>query len=146
MGRWTEPQIWFDIEFAGRPLRLANIHLVPPIWWGGYTTLRAGGAALTAWAGGPEGERPDVLMGDFNSVRRSCIQRGLAQAGYVEAHAAAGRGRGSTWPRRGLFRFAPGVRIDHAYVGPGLRVLSAKVSEDYGSDHAGVIVELARDR
>jgi endonuclease/exonuclease/phosphatase (EEP) superfamily protein YafD len=145
VGRWTEPQIWFDVEFDGRPVRIANIHLLPPIWWGAFGTLRAGAGTLAEWAKFPDGERPDVLMGDFNSVRRSCTLRGLVRAGYVEAHAAAGAGRGSTWPRKGVFRLVPGVRIDHAFVAPGLRVVDARVGDDFGSDHAPVIVEIARD-
>jgi endonuclease/exonuclease/phosphatase (EEP) superfamily protein YafD len=73
------------------------------------------------------------------------VLRRLRAAGLVEAHgrgrrgASAGRWRGTTWPRTGALRWAPGIRLDHVLHAPALVCDYAAVCADVGSDHAPIV-------
>lgn len=142
---WSEPQISVVVDLDGRALRVQNIHLLPPVDSKFFAQQRAGALALAAAASGPADERPHVLMGDFNAVYGSSVIRAIRRAGMIDAQASAGGwrgGRGSTWPRLGVLRFAPGLQLDHALVDPILAIGEARVGEDFGSDHKPVIVRI----
>lgn len=143
-GSFSEPQVTIEVEHRGGPVRICNVHLLPPVSGRLFGEQRRAARALAAWASRRDATSPDVFMGDFNATARTGVIGGLLDSGYVEAHAEAGFGRGSTWPKRGSLRFAPGIRIDNALVGPGWRVLEARVGEDVGSDHRPVIVVIDR--
>jgi len=143
-GSFREPQITIEVEHRGAPARICNVHLLPPVSAAMFGEQRRAAQSLAAWAAQRSATSPDVFMGDFNATARTGVVGGLLDVGYVEAHAAAGRGRGATWPKRGSLRFVPGIRIDQALVGPGWRVLEARVGEDVGSDHRPVIVVIDR--
>lgn len=139
----SEPQISVCVEHEGRPVRVSNVHLLPPVGLGYFAQQRRVALSLAKWAGGASEDRPDMLIGDFNSTQRSGIHAAMRRAGLREAHATAGSFRGSTWPRNGTLRLAPGVRIDNAFVRPELEVTEAMVGPDVGSDHKPILVRVA---
>lgn len=92
-----------------------------------------------------------ALLGDHNARPGSAPLQLLTAAGFVDAHAVAGCGEGSTFPA-----IDPLVRIDYAWVRNG-RVLTSRVVTEppFGrtdgdpeptlSDHLPVLVEVALD-
>ncbi|MDA2805327.1 endonuclease/exonuclease/phosphatase family protein [Nocardiopsis suaedae] len=82
-----------------------------------------------------EGGGPVVVAGDLNTA---ATDRAMdAFDGFGEAQRAAGWGPGFTWPAS-----APMVRLDHVFY-RGMEARSAEVHEVAGSDHRGVVAELA---
>jgi endonuclease/exonuclease/phosphatase (EEP) superfamily protein YafD len=138
-----EPQITVAVDLAGKPLRITNLHVLPPVSLSYFREQRRTARAIASWAHGDANEPPHVIMGDFNSTCRTSILRPFLQHGWREAHAAAGWWRGSTWPRIGRLALAPGLRLDHLLVTPGVVPLQARTGDDTGSDHRPVIVDLA---
>ena len=82
-----------------------------------------------------------VLAGDFNVPEPSALLAGLFPD-TEDAFSSAGLGYGYTFPT-GQRRF-PWMRLDRVMVGPGLTAISARVAGDRGSDHAALLVEIAR--
>lgn len=138
-----EPQISAEIDVDGRAMRLVNVHLLPPVNLRMFSDQRWCAGLLGEWASGrARAEPPHVFMGDFNAVARSPVIGAIRAAGFREAHQLAGSWRGSTWPRRGMLRHSPGIRIDHALIHPDIALIEARTSEDFGSDHRAVIVRV----
>ncbi len=134
------PRVAATVLFDGRPLLVRNVHLPSP---GVLTILPEQTRAAEALADEARtAGAPALLAGDFNSPHDAPTLRALRKAGLIEAHRAAGRGRGATWPRRTFLRRFPGVGIDHVYVTPELEPVRAEVGETFGSDHAPVIVRV----
>ncbi len=83
---------------------------------------------------------PVVVGGDLNEGPEGRAAALLREV-LVDAWEAAGGGPGETFPAR-----APSARIDHVYVGPGVRVRSARVPDEpvflEASDHRPVVVDL----
>lgn len=110
------------------------------------------------------GDRPAILLGDFNALPDSEEIAMLLQAGFVDAFAVAGSDEGITWDeernaniqlqRRTYPEEIPqdprNKRIDYVFVrSSGLSVTRAMVVLDrpieglYPSDHFGVLVKIA---
>jgi endonuclease/exonuclease/phosphatase (EEP) superfamily protein YafD len=92
---------------------------------------------------------PVVLAGDYNATMDHRGLRVLSAAGLVDAHDAAGRGLGLTWPRRsyrgaGRWPALPIMRLDHVFVPPTLGVRAVRTATSAGSDHRRVIADLSR--
>jgi endonuclease/exonuclease/phosphatase (EEP) superfamily protein YafD len=83
-----------------------------------------------------ESHDPDLVLGDFNSPRRS---RALAllPAGFRHAYDASGTGWSSTWPAR-----LPLLAIDQTIVGPRLAVRGYRLQTTRISDHRLQVTEL----
>jgi len=83
-----------------------------------------------------ESHDPDLVLGDFNSPRRS---RALARlpAGFRHAYDASGTGWSSTWPAR-----LPLLAIDQTIVGPRLAVRGYRLQTTRISDHRLQVTEL----
>lgn len=142
---WTEPQIAVDVEVGGRPVRLMNIHLLSPVGPRYITEQRLQAARLSELVRSEIDAGVDlVLAGDFNATPGSHHYRAMEQAGLRESHAAAGRGRGTTWCRAGRLAHLPGIRLDHVFFSPGLVCLEARTGGDTGSDHRPVMARIAR--
>ncbi len=137
---WDVPQIMAFVELGGREVCLWNLHLLPPVSFDAVAWQAARGAELAAVAA--ETGVPTLVCGDFNSPWTGQPLDSLRRGGYTEAHRAAGRGPGNTWPRRTVLRFAPGVRIDHVAVPPEMRCAEAWTGEDTGSDHRPVFARV----
>lgn len=90
--------------------------------------------------------QPDLALGDFNATADHAPMRALAAAGYRDAGELADRGWQPTWPARGVFDLLglPLAQIDHVLVGPRLAALAMRTTTIAGSDHRGVLAEVAR--
>jgi len=91
---------------------------------------------LTRILGMIEERDPDLVLGDFNSPRRS---RSLSRlpAGFRHAYDVAGSGWSSTWPA-----FLPLLAIDQTIVGPRLAVRRYGLRTTKISDHRLQLTEL----
>ena len=78
----------------------------------------------------------------------AAYQEAAAQAaesqrvGLADAFDLGGWGRGSTWPVTSFFRYLPGVRLDHIYLGGGLTCSDCRTGVGEGSDHRPVIAKI----
>jgi endonuclease/exonuclease/phosphatase family metal-dependent hydrolase len=120
--------------------------------------------ATIAFVAQVAGDKPAILLGDFNALPESEEIALLRQAGFIDAFAAAGAGDGITWDeeRNANIRLQrrahpdeipedpPNKRIDFVFVrGAGLTVRRAEVVLDRAvegivpSDHYGVLAEVA---
>lgn len=138
-----EPQISIAVEHDGMPMRLTNVHLLPPVSGSYFAQQRHGASELARWQADPaRTDPPDVLAGDFNATNGSGIISTIRASGLRDAQREAGWWRGSTWPRVGTLAYVPGLQLDHVLLGSRVACEEAHVGEDFGSDHRPVIVRL----
>lgn len=138
-----EPQITVAIEHDGKPMRVTNVHLLPPVSGSYFAQQRHGASELARWqADAARPDRPDVLAGDFNATFFSGIISTILSAGMRDAQRESGWWRGSTWPRVGALAYMPGLQLDHVLLGSRVHCEEAHVGGDFGSDHRPVIVRL----
>lgn len=130
--------IWMAVDVGGTELQVINTHL------GLRRRERLAQVAELlgpAWLGGAENRHdPTVIVGDFNAGPGSASYRNLLRHGRdVQLHAAA-RIR-ATFPSR-----FPVLRIDHIFIGEGLRALRAEVVADRlartASDHLPLLATI----
>jgi len=140
------PEFRFVVDCKGRRVACRAVHILPPNL--AFLPARHAQSAdvyqdvrddLT------DAGLPLVVAGDFNWTERSAMHRRFRALGLTDAHEAAGFGLGDTWPVAGWLRYVPGVRIDHVYVGNGVRVVGCRTGTGAGSDHRPVVVDLALD-
>lgn len=101
------------------------------------------------------GSAPAILVGDFNMTPRHPCHAQLVAAGLVDAHIAAGVGRGATFPLRpGRMRrvdhrmnwvpLPPVARVDYIWHTGDLETLGSWIGKrGAGSDHRPVLARLA---
>lgn len=82
-----------------------------------------------------------ILAGDFNVSESSALLDGLFP-GTEDAFASVGLGYGYTFPTGE--RRLPWLRLDRVLVGQGLTAISARVAGEHGSQHAALLVQIAR--
>ncbi len=143
-----DPQVRAEIVVGGATIAFVNVHLVPPSTMTWVVGQRREAARLAGLArqeiGGLAEEGALIIAGDFNATAASPHLAVLRGSGLREAHAAAGLGRGTTWPRRGPLRLAPGIRIDHILFAGGLECVECGVCGDVGSDHRPTFARFVR--
>ena len=83
-----------------------------------------------------ERETPDLVLGDFNSPRRSRALDPLPD-GYAHAYDAAGRGWTYSWPVP-----FPVLAIDQAIVGARLETLRYALHSTIVSDHRMQVLDI----
>lgn len=89
---------------------------------------------------GEPGDRPMIMLGDFNATRDHAPMRELAGQGLTDAADQAGAGYGPTWGPGGLPRL---FEIDHVLVSDDdINASGLSRHEVEGTDHAAVIAEL----
>jgi endonuclease/exonuclease/phosphatase (EEP) superfamily protein YafD len=98
----------------------------------------------TAAGVGREADGPTLLIGDLNSSYWHPDFRRLLDAGFVDAHAAAGAGFSTSWPND--WRIPPFVRLDHALTAGGLVSTGVRDFDIPGGDHLGLVVTVAPAR
>lgn len=131
--------LWVTVEWQGRQWQIVNTHL-------GLTPAerhRQLQALLSAeWLGHPLCSDPRVLCGDLNAPPRSALCRRLANRLQDAVREAQRRQVRATFPSR-----LPLVRLDHIFVGPGIRVSQAEVPASplarTASDHLPLVVEVS---
>jgi len=131
--------LWVAIDVGdGVEVQVINTHLgLAPR----EQQIQAAALAGDQWLGAPARRDPLILLGDFNATSRTVAYRTLA-AKLGDAHAvrAARQGRVATFPTA-----MPILRIDHAFVSQGIRVvrLAAAVSplSRLASDHLPLVID-----
>jgi endonuclease/exonuclease/phosphatase (EEP) superfamily protein YafD len=140
IGRVFVEQTRAVVRFGGRDVAVYNIHLLPPRRLNYTLEGRVQFADLLKNLS--EEKLPYAMGGDFNLTNDTPQHRDLRRIGARDVHDVVGQGRGATWPVNSFFRYVPGLRLDHVYVGPGLTPVRAETGVGRGSDHRPVITEL----
>lgn len=131
---YRERLVTADIEFSGRKIHLASIHLSKPYFdflheseiWQAYRRLK-------------DKTGPMLMAGDFNSAILARDMRDFL--GSLDLKTAPDEP--NTWPVKGT---ALGVPIDHILTRQPLGIKSIRrLDEAYGSNHFGLIAELVFD-
>ena len=135
------------VEHDGRRVAVWDVHPASP---GGLGSFVMGRRQTADLIDGLRAEPlPHVVAGDFNAATGTANLQAMLDSGLDEVQAAAGVGPGWTWPRqrRGRilkwFAKLPGLRIDQCFFSPELTATRAAVGPYHGSDHLGVIADLA---
>jgi len=137
-GSWS-----VDIELAQGSVRLFAVHPYPPIQDTGH--WRADLETLTAAVA----ERhPDLVAGDFNATADHREFRDLLAAGLRDTAERTNAGWQPTWPAGGAVTVLGVplprlVQIDHVLVGSRLTSRSMSTVAIDGTDHRGVLAEVA---
>lgn len=105
----------------GTPLRLLALDLPSGLRWHRDPLLRRVNQLLVT-------RRPDLVLGDFNAVRRATQLQSLPE-GYRHAYDAAGSGWSYTWPLP-----IPFLAIDHCLIGPRIQPIEYVLGTGH-SDH-----------
>ena len=132
--------LWVEVEVEdGKRLQVLNTHLglVPR-----EQQLQAAEIAGAAWLGSPSRRGHLALVGDMNAPPRSVVyrtfSRELADAEKIRPRRTE---RIATFPSQ-----APVLRIDHVFVGDGVRVAGMHVPATslarVASDHRPLVVDL----
>ncbi|MBL8776717.1 MAG: endonuclease/exonuclease/phosphatase family protein [Acidimicrobiales bacterium] len=123
------------VRVGGRAVRIVNVHVPPPlddhhlsVWSHALDELRNRAT-----------DRRVVLMGDFNATDDHARFRRLKASGFADA--LDGSGWSATWPADRLV--PPLLRLDHALLSEGLTAHRAETLSVPGSDHRGVLVDVA---
>ena len=132
--------LWVAIQWGDGELHVFNTHL-------GLRARerRAQVEALLGpdWLGHPDCRGPVVLCGDFNTLPGAREYRRLRQRLRDAQRELAGHR-----PRGTFFGRWPALRLDHVFIGGGLRVVDVEVPGSelarVASDHLPLLVELAR--
>jgi endonuclease/exonuclease/phosphatase (EEP) superfamily protein YafD len=140
LGRAGVEQTRAVVRLGGRDVAVYNVHLLPPRRLDYTVDSRLQFADLCKALS--EERLPYVVGGDLNLTETTPQHRDLKRVGAVDAHDAAGWGPGWTWPVNSIFRYVPGLRMDHVYAGNGLAATRCQTGEGRGSDHRPVVVDL----
>lgn len=132
------PWIEVVVDAPAGPLRVFAVHTIPPMAADPFAQRNRQLAEVTARAAASA--EPAVVAGDLNATLWS---RGLRDAleGSRLRPASHGHGLRGTWPAR--LAFTGGLLIDHVLVDARLAVLDHRVGPPVGSDHLGVVVDVA---
>jgi endonuclease/exonuclease/phosphatase (EEP) superfamily protein YafD len=136
------------VDVEGTQLAMWNIHTKsPPIDPG------VDGGSLTEWRQDLEevkgllhGEQGNVVAaGDFNSVWSHRPYREIISNGYRDEHIEHGRGYARTWAVNSEWgqRLGGYVRLDHLLTRGSARALNVDEVPGNGSDHKGLISDIA---
>lgn len=123
------------------PLLLMGVHPVNPM--AGAATWASDAATLRTHIRAHAHE-PLIVAGDFNAIDRHATMRPLlGPDGFRSTADLAGAGFQRTWPTHAYTPF-PILGIDHVLVNGPLTALSHRTFVIDGTDHAGLLTEVAR--
>ena len=128
-----------DLAVAGPDgdIRVVAMHVPTPL--DDFDTWQQ--VLATAHEIGRTTEAPTLLIGDLNSSYWHPEFRQVLDAGFVDAHAAAGSGFSTSWPT--TWAVPAFVRLDHALTAGGLVSTDIHDFDVPGSDHRGLVVTVA---
>lgn len=139
---WGDPVARATVRVGGRPVRLYDVHPLPPLHaeW------------VTNWSEALEGVRAEVekerdrgaalvVAGDFNMTRHARWFERFTDLDLRDAHEDRGRGLAVSWPN-GTLRLPP-IRLDHVFLSPRIACLSVHEGRGRGSDHRPLVLDLA---
>lgn len=121
---------------SGRPLRLIATHPYPPL---SQDCFISRSQQLIRLAQQLDTTEDNIIAGDFNLTPWSPIFSEVLAAGELK-DSRVGFGVASTWYAYPTFMAS--LQIDHLITSQSLTTISHEVSENYGSDHRAIIVEL----
>lgn len=128
------------IDTASGRVQIVGVHATAPKSWELAASWRRSFDRLDSFAA----ESSTVLAGDFNSSRWHGPFRRLISRGWTDAHDAAGEALTGSWgPANRLAVFGPVMRLDHVLVGTGATAGRPVDLEIPGSDHNGILVDVA---
>ncbi len=132
----------FDLSIDGPDgrIRVIAVHMATPV--ADFDAWRRDLAVAAAI--GRSADSPTLLIGDLNASYWHPDFRRVLDAGFVDAHRAAGAGFSTSWPTSGWF--PPFVRLDHALTAGGLVSTDIDDFDIPGSDHRGLVVSVAPAR
>jgi endonuclease/exonuclease/phosphatase (EEP) superfamily protein YafD len=130
--RWLRAGLQVD----GQEIAFYAIHLAPPQAFNMQRTNRWQVGRLRQAAA--DEKRPTILAGDFNFSALTPQARALRRSGFVDAHFASTRGRGTSWGAA----IIPEVRIDTVYIKGDIAAEASEVGPRFGSDHKPIVVDL----
>jgi len=130
------------VDVHGTPVLCQNIHLIPPRNFE-YTVEHFDEMRDFVQMLFNENGRPAIVAGDFNFTGSTLQAQTIKSIGFKDAFLDAGTGRGSTWPVNSIFRYLPGIRLDHIFLSPKLQCRSIAQGKGYGSDHRPLVADLA---
>ncbi|UCE59116.1 MAG: endonuclease/exonuclease/phosphatase family protein [Phycisphaerales bacterium] len=137
LGSASVPQMRVVIAISDRPVAFYNVHLLPPSGLEYTIENRLQFADLAELLSTEP--LPVAVGGDFNFTQRSPQAAILRKQRLVDAHNAAGLGRGTTWPMIPSLWWMPSLRLDHLYIAGGLTCAKCQAGIGAGSDHRPVI-------
>jgi len=120
---------------APQPFWLVAVHVAQPLV--GPGNWRADWSVLDQVVPGL-GDRPVVLVGDFNSTLDHRPVRNLLGDGFADAARSANSGWQPTWPSSGLGLIA----IDHVLTTEQFRAISTSTFRVPGTDHRALVARL----
>lgn len=134
----TNPIIELQFSVAERHVQVLNIHPLPPV---GKVYAEARDYTLQlARAYFENAQDMVILVGDLNTTPWSPAYKDTFNSAEI-VNARQGFGIFPTYPSIGpLFPIIP---IDHVLISPEIRVTTLEYTPEWGSDHAGLWVELA---
>ena len=121
---------------SGRPFRLIATHPFPPLSQDCFTSRSQ---QLIRLAQQLDTSEDNIIAGDFNLTPWSPIFREVLAAGDLK-DSRVGFGVAATW--YAYPTFLASLQIDHLVTSQSLTTISHEVSENYGSDHRAIIVEI----
>jgi endonuclease/exonuclease/phosphatase family metal-dependent hydrolase len=134
--------VWDGWRVQRGDLTILGVHLISPVdhsaWVGDHEVLLDAAVAADA----------DLVVGDLNATVDHAPMRRLEDAGFRSATELANDGFQPTWPAYG-FESVLGipvphvVAIDHVLVGDRLTAISTHTVDLPGSDHRGLVAEVA---
>jgi endonuclease/exonuclease/phosphatase (EEP) superfamily protein YafD len=132
------------IEVDGVAVELWNVHTLPPVSELNLELWQAQIATLVREARRVDG--PLIIGGDFNLTGHMAGYDALTEV-VVDAHRDCGRWVARTWPANGLFPLVPAmVKLDHVFLGGGVRCAAIEEGTGAGSDHRPIRAELVLPR
>jgi endonuclease/exonuclease/phosphatase (EEP) superfamily protein YafD len=141
MGKWGIVQLSADVAVGNTIIQCRNVHLVPPRNWD-YTVEHLDEMREFEQRLRGNSSRNVIIAGDFNFTGSTLQANAIARSGFHDAFDEAGSGRGATWPVNGVFRYLPGIRLDHIFLSQNLHCRRIETGNGYGSDHRPLIAEL----
>lgn len=135
-----------SMDLGGTSMRLAGVHLINPIAFPWWASVRARGGqidALLRWLDEDRDQTPTLVAGDFNASPMWPAYRRVS--GRLDDLVADWAARTGTSPER-TWGWRPGwprmLRIDHVF-GRGARAEEVRVVPIVGTDHAAVVADLS---
>ncbi len=144
LGEGLDPQMRAVIDWSGQPIAVYNIHLLPPRRLDYIVEHRLQWADLLDLLN--DESLPTIIGGDFNFTEHSPHAAAIRDLGYLDAHAVAGWGRGTTWPVNSALRYLPGLRLDQLYLSPQWLGHQCQTGIGRGSDHRPLRVRMSLDQ
>ncbi len=139
-GKYGEPILKAEIDFAGKPITIFGVHPVPPLGKNASASNAQYLEKLTELCRNTE--TPVILAGDFNATPwGDQYQRLIKNLDYTNC--ALGENTLTTWNRFMDFSIPCfGLMLDHILYSKDFEKKDFKVTSDLGSDHDGVSAEL----